>query len=125
MSESLNQEIREKLDRFFAEDKANLYLGTQQMVMLTIYPRHNAEDPLKLVLDLESAQNMIKAFGSSTQLSSHATPDNLITLSDVEVSTQIYFIDSAKFRRTKLANHLNIHISALNEYLDGQEDLPF
>ncbi|UYE90241.1 hypothetical protein A5gp_00043 [Alteromonas phage vB_AemP_PT15-A5] len=125
MSESLNQEIREKLDRFFAEDKANLYLGTQQMVMLTIHPLHDSENPFKLIVDLESAQNIIKAFGSSTQLSRHATADNLLTLPDVQMRTQIDFVDSAKFRRAKLANHLNINIGALNEYLDGREEFPF
>lgn len=126
MSQVLTDEIKERLDRFFAEDKHTLMFSDTSYVLVSVtdfsVPSPTAT---KLIMPLDEANAYMKAIGKSKQLHSTSTSNVLRVLPDNNLKLSIHYIDPVKYRRQLLADSLDLSLSVIHEYLDGREDIPF
>ena len=127
---ALTEEIKEKLDRFFQEDKAKLMFEQESLVKITLSRVANEKaspDTFFIqnnswVMPLKKANGFIAALGVADEVD--AMQSGYVPVKRT-TSVAIDYIESTEYRRSKLAHRLNINKPALDEYLDGREELPF
>jgi len=118
-----NELIKNKLDDFIKSTELSSFFEKEKndLAIITLSP-HSSKS---IVMEYADAVAFMKLFHKSEELD--VSYNNEMTIPKVHSFNEITIktLNVVKFRRIKIAHHLNIDLRAMNTLLDGEEDRPF